>query len=61
MRCLQHHAGHVHEERDPVNRRWRGVAAERARVPEHTRYELALVTCAVLITFVVVGVLLQFS
>jgi hypothetical protein len=58
---LQYQSNRADEERSLVNRRWRSTATERARIPEHTRYELALVASSVLATFVVVGVLLQFS
>lgn len=49
------------EEEAPVNRQWRSVTAQRDNLPEHTRYELVLVTTAVLVTFVLVGILLQLS
>lgn len=44
-----------------MNRQWRSVTAQRDNLPEHTRYELVLVTTAVLVTFVLVGILLQLS
>lgn len=49
------------EEQDPVNRRWRSVTAQRDNLPEHIRDELVLVTTSVLVTFVLVGILLQLS